>query len=55
MYVVGAAFEISFVTNGVLPEALLPKGIFTAMIARNWRTRSDDTSHEASLDPAPPV
>jgi hypothetical protein len=34
MYVIGAAFEIPFITNGVPPKALLPKGIFAAMIAQ---------------------
>ncbi len=33
MDVINAAFEIPVITNGVFPKALLPKRIFTAMIA----------------------
>jgi hypothetical protein len=31
--VVGAALEISIVTNGMLPKALLPKRVFASMVA----------------------
>jgi hypothetical protein len=55
MHIIGAAFEISFITYGMLPKALLPKRIFAAMIAGNWSARSDDAMRETSLDPSPPI
>ena len=46
MHIIGAAFEISFITYGMLPKALLPKRIFAAMIAGNWSARSDDAGRQ---------
>jgi hypothetical protein len=32
MNIVGAAFEIAVISNGVFPKALLPKPIFAPMV-----------------------
>jgi hypothetical protein len=53
MNVVGAAFEIGVIANGVFPKALLPKRIFAPMVARNRHACCHDASCEDPLDTPP--
>jgi hypothetical protein len=49
--VVSAPLKIPIIANGMFPKTLLPKRIFTAMIAGNWNTCSDSAARETTLDP----
>ncbi len=55
MHVIGTAFEIAVVANGVLAKPPLPKRIFTTMISQNLDARGENASRETPLDPTPPV
>ena len=53
--VIDVSFKISIVTNGVLPESALPKGVFPTPVPRDRSARLNDGSRKSTFDQMPSV